>query len=654
MWAIIIIIIRLTTGVGDERPCQRCIKRGLQDACHDGVRKKAKYLHDAPSESLLPGMGLRGASSRFQYIPNLPRGPPLGHEAVYPISSAGGAYALPLAVPTTFSMYATGAPPGSMPMPLPMVDPVMSPSAYRGPVTPISPQFPPGSRHQTSSMPHMAGVMRSNPPNTPNPLESPYHAHIVDPHDPTQYHYDPTSFHFGTLYGALEFGMLDPMASGVGETSGDASGPLSAPGAGYTTPGGMSSVYDGSPVHASTYFYSPDPNFSEWRPDGALVASQSSGPPTFPLTAPPQMPMTEMMPQDFLHGYPIGTSPSSLTSSSSSSSPANAMVGMDDGLHSASMYASNVAPPNPHDGSVSQESTSSVMSTPNLPSQMSPTRRTRDASSIYDHGKQPYSSATGFHGLTAFLQQRFSPPKTLRIANALASIRPSFLPCAKTLNREDLIFMEKSFQRTLFDYEEFINACGTPTIVCRRTGEVAAVGKEFSMLTGWKKEILLGNEPNRNVNTGHAVATSSLRGGTNPPRGPGGTASEAIDESRPRPVFLAELLDDDSVVGFYEDFARLAFGDSRGSVTRQCHLLKYQTAADHAAEADPTRNEMGAPLGTQPLGDRDSKVECSYCWTVKRDMFEIPMLIVMNVSDCTPTTLTLTRLGSVLGLMSLR
>ncbi|KAF7617409.1 hypothetical protein AFLA_000063 [Aspergillus flavus NRRL3357] len=42
---------------GDERPCQRCIKRGLQDACHDGVRKKAKYLHDAPDGALMPGIG---------------------------------------------------------------------------------------------------------------------------------------------------------------------------------------------------------------------------------------------------------------------------------------------------------------------------------------------------------------------------------------------------------------------------------------------------------------------------------------------------------------------------------------------------------------------------------------------------------------------
>jgi len=30
--------------------------------------------------------------------------------------------------------------------------------------------------------------------------------------------------------------------------------------------------------------------------------------------------------------------------------------------------------------------------------------------------------------------------------------------------------------------------------------------------------------------------------------------------------------------------------------------------------------------------ERDGKMDCSYCWTVKRDVFDIPMLIVMNVS----------------------
>lgn len=29
--------------------------------------------------------------------------------------------------------------------------------------------------------------------------------------------------------------------------------------------------------------------------------------------------------------------------------------------------------------------------------------------------------------------------------------------------------------------------------------------------------------------------------------------------------------------------------------------------------------------------EREGKLDCSYCWTVKRDVFDIPMLIVMNV-----------------------
>ena len=195
--------------------------------------------------------------------------------------------------------------------------------------------------------------------------------------------------------------------------------------------------------------------------------------------------------------------------------------------------------------------------------------------------------------------------------------------------------MEKCFQRTLYEYEDFINACGTPTIVCRRTGEVAAGGKEFSILTGWKKDVLLGKEPNLNVNTGNSSAASS-RNVT--PRG------SVESTGRPHPVFLAELLDDDSVVEFYEDFARLAFGDSRGSVTTRCKLLKYKTKEDmETAQADDSaggqrwsnhlrKGGIANEAGMNQLGFKDGKVDCAYCWTIKQDLFGIPMLIVMNVS----------------------
>ena len=121
--------------------------------------------------------------------------------------------------------------------------------------------------------------------------------------------------------------------------------------------------------------------------------------------------------------------------------------------------------------------------------------------------------------------------------------------------------------------------------------------------------------------------------------------------------------DDDSVIEFYEDFAKLAFGDSRGSVTTRCKLLKYRTkedqlsfesdgAAGASPESRPVKAEedlggkdgkgrraktgwkagIAGEAGMHGLGAADGKVECSYCWTVKRDVFDIPMLIIMNVS----------------------
>lgn len=213
-------------------------------------------------------------------------------------------------------------------------------------------------------------------------------------------------------------------------------------------------------------------------------------------------------------------------------------------------------------------------------------------------------------------------------------------------------------------------------LVCRRTGEIAAVNTEFTLLTGWTREVLLGQLPNNNVNIGGEGGGGSGRSGLPTPR-------KMIDRGQgqevgPHPVFLAELFDDDSVIEFYEDFAKLAFGDSRGSVTAKCRLLTYQTRESNALAAADTSDSVQVKMENstgssgQVLGKRKAdyvgnngggefgmgngngngakvtkidgangigknlekggKMECIYCWTVKRDVFDIPMLIVMNVS----------------------
>ena len=455
---------------------------------------------------------------------------------------------------------------------------------------------------------------------------------LFDPSNPALFNFDLEGLNFGNHYGALEFGMLGHMSSGAAET----------PSKDSISSQGMNNVsFNNGPVYGN--------NMDQF---GQMYSSQEILPEFVGMDGRNAGGMFAHNTHHGLpHAYAIGTGPTSHHSPSTEPSPGASGLGFESSP-TTTTYTTN-ATPHPHrppkraetkPGTTQKFGPSSVLG-----------KRTRDASSIYDTVHEPYSYTTGFHSLTACIQRRFSPNKTLRIAKSLASIRPSFISCTKTLNRQDLIFMEKCFQRTLFEYEEFMLNCCTPTLVCRRTGEVAAVNKEFTLLTGWKKDVLLGKDANLNINTGNVAGSSGPSSVGNsrlatPRMRSLNLADSQGKEGRPQPVFLAELLDDDSVIEFYEDFARLAFGDSRGSVTTRCRLLKYQTKDamnDNSPDAVKSEKDRTAPGGIGGMGNRvreidgehgigrlqkDGKLDCSYCWTVKRDVFDIPMLIVMNVS----------------------
>ncbi|KAK2762840.1 Transcriptional regulator of nonfermentable carbon utilization [Arachnomyces sp. PD_36] len=616
---------------GDERPCQRCIKRGLQDACHDGVRKKAKYLHDAPNEALMPGVGAnhpynqanaalpgRRASSSTDTTQQTP------NSRVYDSQQRN-----------TYNSYPPNkAVDQQMPPPMLQDGTVDQGQGQFGNQPPTSPSF---------SLTANSNIQNQNPSTTTpssataQTQQNPFGGPFFDPSDPALFNFDLASMNFGNHYGALEFGMLGHLATGAGDTppsdTATQRGSIGHSGTGaYTTPAPASSNFGESPsAHQQLMFGDPMLN-NEWSKGqnsgqgnvnvGKLYdQGVASGHPANP--EPP-------------HAFAIETASGNFTSPSSTTSP-QISTNIDD---------TAALPPFPSKQNIPAAPPAQrqpVISTPSLRTQSGypgQKRRRRNPSSIYENVKEPYPYTSGFHSLTAFIQRRFPPQKTVQIAKALASIRPSFIATTKTLDRDDLIFMEKCFQRTLWEYEDFISVCGTPTIVCRRTGEIAAVGKEFSILTGWKKDVLLGKEPNLNVNTGGSHTGTSSRSSITPR-----VATESSSSTRTQPVFLAELLDDDSVLEFYEDFAKLAFGDSRGSVMTTCKLLKYKTKenselveqqGDAGGEGKGSnalsKGGIAGEAGMNRLGFRDGKVECSYCWTVKRDVFDIPMLIVMNVS----------------------
>ncbi|SAL97152.1 hypothetical protein [Absidia glauca] len=179
----------------------------------------------------------------------------------------------------------------------------------------------------------------------------------------------------------------------------------------------------------------------------------------------------------------------------------------------------------------------------------------------YSSVNQPFSYAEGYHYLVNYVRQNMSREDLMRISRALALFRPSVLASMMNLTTDDLIFTEKCLQRTLLEYEKLITYSGTPTVVWRRTGEIALVGKEFSLLTQWPKDTLMNKK-----------------------------------------TYIYELMSHSSAIEYWEQYALHAFDNTDSAVYSSCILVS------------PTKRV----------------VPCTFCFTIKRDIFDLPSVIVGN------------------------
>lgn len=171
-----------------------------------------------------------------------------------------------------------------------------------------------------------------------------------------------------------------------------------------------------------------------------------------------------------------------------------------------------------------------------------------------------YQYPKAYHALIAYLKKRFNNRQLLEIAKCMAKYRPSFISATKNLYENDLIFTERSFQRTLLEYENLISMSPSPTIIWRRTGEIVALTNEFAVMTGYSKMSLLTKR-----------------------------------------TFIVELMDDESTINYFRSFSEFAFGDLNATHLTDCNLRK---------------------------ADDNNYLRCCCVWTIKRDVFDIPMLIV--------------------------
>ncbi|KAI9329609.1 hypothetical protein BDR26DRAFT_841981 [Obelidium mucronatum] len=209
----------------------------------------------------------------------------------------------------------------------------------------------------------------------------------------------------------------------------------------------------------------------------------------------------------------------------------------------------------------------------------------RKAKRVYREVVRPYDYREGYHYLVKYIAERMEKQDIMRICGSLAKFRPSFMAVIMNLSEEDLVFMEKCFQRTLIEYEKLITYSGTPTVVWRRSGEISLVGKEFCLLTEWPHETLIP----ANNNNGGSMSNSNLQ------------QQQPQQGTTTSSTYIYQLMDAKSVIEYWERFATAAF-DKNCSWMVKCVLV--------------------SPHGR--------KIPCSVCFTIKRDIFDVPLAVIGN------------------------
>jgi PAS domain-containing protein len=174
---------------------------------------------------------------------------------------------------------------------------------------------------------------------------------------------------------------------------------------------------------------------------------------------------------------------------------------------------------------------------------------------------QPYNYVNGYTRLLQYIEQHASPTSRQRILTVLGMFRPAFRQVAHSLNDMETLLIEEHFERLLLEYDRVFCSMGVASCLWRRTGEIFKGNREFSQLVG--------------------LSFSQLRDGQ---------------------VCIYQLMDEESMVNYWEKYGQIAFDATQKAVLTMCTL----------------RNAHRHPI------------QCCFSFTVRRDKYDIPIAIIGN------------------------
>lgn len=212
-------------------------------------------------------------------------------------------------------------------------------------------------------------------------------------------------------------------------------------------------------------------------------------------------------------------------------------------------------------------------------------RLNRVIQSKYEAGLlKPYDYVKGYARLSRWMDRNVSKQSKQQILQPLSVLRPKFRAVAQSLRDIDLVFIEEAFERLLLDYDRVFSAMGVPACLWRRTGEIYKGNREFSELVG--------------------VDGYMMRDGR---------------------LCIYELMAEESAVNYWEKYGHVAFDTSQKAVLTSC-VLRYKPVIN-THPSDRKKIDEDAP-------SEEGFVSCCFSFTIRRDKWGIPSMIVGNFIKC--------------------
>ncbi|EHA50391.1 hypothetical protein MGG_12739 [Pyricularia oryzae 70-15] len=150
----------------------------------------------------------------------------------------------------------------------------------------------------------------------------------------------------------------------------------------------------------------------------------------------------------------------------------------------------------------------------------------------YDAGLlKPFNYIKGYSRLSNYLDSHIAATSKQKILRQLDRFRPKFREKIHALTDIELVFVEMWFEKTLMDYDRVFASMAIPACCWRRTGEIFRGNKEMAELI---------NVP--------------------------------VDDLRDGKIALHEILTEESVVRYWEEFGTIAFDPAHDTLLTACTL----------------------------------------------------------------------------------